>query len=279
VSLYLADALTVATAASVTIVTSLLTIAPLLVRVTPWRQDLRVDRKLLRDGLRFGTKAWANQLGSSANARLDQLLMIPLVSARELGLYAVGVNAASISGLFTTALTVPLGVRVARGEAHLAARALRMALWGSALVAILLAAAIPIVLPLLFGDAFSDATAMAQILLVASIPNAGRSVLAPALTAAGRPGAGAMSQTLALVITVPSLLLVLPSMGGTGAALVSLVAYSITFAVLLPIARRHLGLGFGQLLLPRRGDLHWTLTHLAGAGAAARRRLGRRRRR
>ncbi len=262
VSLYLAGELTVATAATVAMGTSLLSIVPLVSRIRPWQMRPRVDREVLREGTSFGMKAWANQLASSANARLDQLIMIPLVPRSELGLYAVGVNAASVAGLFTTALAVPLAVRIARGETALAGRALRMTLLGSAVVGGALALLIPFVLPLLFGESFADASTMAQILLAASVPNAGRAVLAPALTAAGHPGAGAMSQTVALIVTVPALLLVLPSMGGVGAALVSLATYTLTFLILLPMARRHLRVGFGELLVPRVNDIRWAWEQL-----------------
>jgi O-antigen/teichoic acid export membrane protein len=272
VTLYVTDALTVASAATITIVSSLLSVVPLVLGVRPWRYTLRLRAADLREGSVFGLKAWITQVGSSANARLDQLLMIRLVSSQELGLYAVGVNAAAVAPLFTTALAVPLSVRVAKGETEIAARALRTTLAFCLGVAIALCAIVPIFLPLLFGSAFSQAVEMAQILVVASVPLAGRGVLTSALTAAGRPGAGAVSQLAALALTVPALLLVLPEWGGVGAAVVSLVAYSVTFLILLLIARSHFSLGMRALLVPTRADLRWGVAQVRSAMSRARRR-------
>ena len=143
VVLYLMDSLTVATAATITLVTSLAASGPALYAVAKRHYPLRVDREVLHDGSRFGLKAWANQLTTNANARLDQLLMTRVVTSAELGLYAVAVNTAAVAELFTTALVVPLAVRVARGEAMVVARALRMTIMGAALVALVLAVAIP----------------------------------------------------------------------------------------------------------------------------------------
>ena len=265
VGLYAAGELTVASAAIVTIVSSIAQIAPGLWAIVKRRERPRVRRSVIAEGTRFGLKAWANQLTANANARLDQLLMIKMVSSRELGLYAVGANAASVAPLFTTALVVPLSVRVARGESQLVARAVRTTIALSAAIAVALAAAIPIALPLLFGEDFSDATLMAQLLLLGSIPAAGRAVLASALTAAGRPGAGAIAQTVGLLVTAPSLVLVLPELGGEGAALVSTVVALVIFLTLLPVGKRHFGLGLKELLVLHKRDLRWARDQVRAA--------------
>ncbi len=259
VALYLTDSLTVTTAATLALVTSLAAAAPALRAVAKRHYRLRVNRQVIREGSKFGVKAWANQLTSNANARLDQLLMARIVPSADLGLYAVAVNAAGVAGLFTTALVVPLSVRVAQGEAMIVARALRMTIVGASLVAIALAALIPTVLPLLFGDDFADATPMALILLAASIPSAGIAILAPSLTAANRPGAGATAQAIGLAVTVPALLVVLPILGGVGAALVSLVAYGVVFCIVFSIAKRHFDFRARDLLVPTGGDLRWLI--------------------
>lgn len=262
VGLYAAGALTVASAATVTIVSSVAQIAPGLFVAARRSNRLRVSRRLAKDGLSFGLKAWATQLSSSLNARLDQVMMVRLVPSRELGLYAVGVNAASVAPLFTQALVVPLAVRVARGDAHLVGRALRTALAASAVIAAILAVLVPVALPLLFGPAFSDAVIMTQILLVAGIPGAGSAVLTSSLAAAGRPGPGAAAQVVGLAITIPGLLIALPALGGKGAALVTAVVSSAIFASLLPVGKREFRLPLSELLIPRVRDVRWALDQL-----------------
>src|SRR5207245_1033997 len=115
----------------------------------------------------------------------------------------------------------------------LVGRALRSTLAITALIAVVLAAIIGVILPWLFGGNFSGAVNMARLLLVAAVPQAGSEILASGLIGGGEPGWAARGQLLALAITIPGLLLLLPLIGGVGAALVSLAAYSVTFGFLL----------------------------------------------
>lgn len=262
VVLYVAGELTVASFAIVTIGGSVLQMTPGLIAMIQERDPLRVRPRVVWDGLRFGVKAWATRLTSSANARLDQLLMVRLVSSSELGLYAVGVNAASISSLFTTALVAPLGVRVARGEGDIVARAVRSTLLMSGAIAVAMAALLPLLLPLLFGSAFDGSVLMAQILLVGSVPRSAGSVLGSSLVAGGRPGASAVAQLVGLAVTVPGLLIAVPALGGEGAALVSALVGTAIFLTQVRIAGRHFRLGVREMLVPRPRDVRWGLDQL-----------------
>jgi O-antigen/teichoic acid export membrane protein len=60
---------------------------------------------------------------------------------------------------------------------------------------------------------------------------------------------------VALGVTVVGLLLLLPRLGGLGAAIVSLVAYTLNFMWLLAIARRDYGGGVSEYLVVRRAEL------------------------
>jgi O-antigen/teichoic acid export membrane protein len=70
-----------------------------------------------------------------------------------------------------------------------------------------------------------------------------------------RPGIAGVGELLALGLTAVGLLLLLPSLGGIGAALVSVVAYAVNFAWLLAIARRKIGGSLRDYLVPTRGDV------------------------
>jgi O-antigen/teichoic acid export membrane protein len=253
--LYVAGALTVQSAAIVAFAGGFASTLPLLGLLR--RRRLRFDFAVIRSGARFGTKAWVGGLANLSNARLDQLLMIPLVSPRQLGLYAVAVSLASFTGALTAGLGPPLFTRVAAGETELAARALRVTLGIVAVVSACAAAATPFLIELLFGSSFSDAIGMAWILLAAGLPLAGATVLSQALTAAGRPGVPAIGEILALVVTVGGLVVLLPPLAGIGAALVSLGAYSVNFLVQLVVAAGEFRVGARDLLIVRRADLEW----------------------
>jgi O-antigen/teichoic acid export membrane protein len=215
----------------------------------------RWNPALARTGISFGLRAWLYTIAGMANGRLDQLLMTRMVSPAELGTYAVAVNATAFQQGVSNGIVSAIFPRVAGGDARLTMRATRLNLLIVATVSGGLFAIVGLILPLLFGQAFEGAVTAARILLVAAVVSAGTAVLSTGLTASGRPGASAKGQLLAILITVPGLIVLLPSMGGEGAALVSLCAYTVTFAFLLRQAVRHLGGGVRDYLIPRREDL------------------------
>ena len=253
--LFAAGELTVATVAAATLVGSLLVIVPAAsLLVEQGRPVFRVA--VAREGIAMGVKTWVGALAYTANVRLDQLVMITAVSARELGLYAVGVSLASASSALTSAVGPPLLTRTAAGETILP-QTLRMTLLTTAAVSGVLAAVAPLILRWVFGAEFADATTMTLVLLVAAIPLAGGAVIASALQGDGVPGIPSVAEGIALVITVGGLVLTLGPLGALGAAIVSLVAYTASFVFQLAFARRRWPAPLRTYLLPSRSDLDW----------------------
>jgi O-antigen/teichoic acid export membrane protein len=263
VVLYAVGRLTVATAAAFTLLGALLSLLPGLSLLTEaGRPVFRIA--LAREGVAFGLKSWVGGLAMIANARLDQLLMITVVAPRELGLYAVATTLAGASNLATGALAPPLMTRVAAGQTHLLPQALRITLAATVALNVALGLATPTLLPALFGPEFHGAVAMAIVLLAASVPFAGASVLSSALQADGAPLIPSLGEGIALVVTVVGLAVLLRPLGGLGAAIVSLAAYSASFAFQLIMARRRIDAPLSAYLLPSRVDLRWArnlLTH------------------
>jgi O-antigen/teichoic acid export membrane protein len=256
VVLYAVGRLTVATAAAFTLLGALLSLLPGLSLLTErGRPVFRLA--LAREGVGFGLKSWVGGLAMIANARLDQLLMITVVAPRELGLYAVATTLAGASHVATGALAPPLMTRMAAGQTHLLPQALRITLAATVALNVTLGLATPIALPALFGPEFHDAIAMAIVLLAASVPFAGASVLSSALQADGAPLIPSVGEGIALVVTVVGLAALLGPLGGLGAAIVSLAAYSASFVFQLIMARRRIDAPLSAYLLPSRVDLRW----------------------
>jgi O-antigen/teichoic acid export membrane protein len=246
--------LTVATAALVNLVPT----ASIGVVLIASRRDLRPSGfrpAIVRRAFAFGVRGWPGTLANVANIRLDQLVMIPLVNARQLGLYAVATTIATL----VTYVVGPLGgamyPRVAAGDTQLVARTARATVAGVIVIELAIAAVAPIAIPLVFGHAFSSAVLLVWLLGVAALPQATANLLAGALLAAGRPLPASYSEFAAVAVTVPGLLILLPPLGAVGAALVSIAAYSMNCAVLLHFGRREFGGGIRDFVLVRRGDL------------------------
>jgi len=251
--------LTLTTAAGLFFVGSLLSALPLLPLVAEAR-PFRFERGLAREAVGFGLRAWTSSLGALTNARLDQLLMIPLVPDRQLGLYAVAVTYSTLPTVLSGTLMTIIAPRIASGDNALVGRSLRVTIGLSSVAGLGLALLAPVVLPLAFGAGFGASVQIAWILLLAGVPWAGTVVLTTALISAGRPGTPTLGQLVAAAITVVGLVVLLPSLQATGAALVSLLAYSVAFTFLLVATARNLEVGVVSLLRPERSDLLWALT-------------------
>src|SRR5262249_34987040 len=125
--LFVSGHLTVGTAATTTIVGSALAVLPgIPLLISAGRPVFRLS--LAREGVSFGLKSWLGGLAQTANARLDQVLMIPVVPPRQLGLYAVATTISTASGLVTGAVSPPLMTRIASGERWLMTQAVRLTL-------------------------------------------------------------------------------------------------------------------------------------------------------
>jgi O-antigen/teichoic acid export membrane protein len=248
--------LTVATAAAATILGSLLGMLPGLPLLLSVRKPV-FRLSLVRDGLSFGMRSWLGGLAQLANGRLDQVLMITLVPPRELGLYAVATTISWAFGPLAGAVSPPLMARIGSGERHLMPQAVRMTVSMTVVINLGLALVTPILLTVLFGPEFRAATPMAIVLLGASVPLAGASVLSTALQADGAPLIPTIGEGIALVITVVGLVVLLRPLQGLGAAIVSLAAYSASFLFQLVMAKHRVPTPLSAYLLPSRADGYW----------------------
>jgi O-antigen/teichoic acid export membrane protein len=253
-ALFLTHTLTVTSGAIVSFAASLTMLVPLW---GTWRRcrPLGFELSELRAGVAYGAKCWVGGLSSLANSRLDQLLMVALVSSRVLGLYAIAATLASffISPI-VSAITTAASPRLSRGADELAQRLCRMSLYGTMVVGLGVAVLSPFVLRYVFGPAFTPALPMTLILLVGTVPSAAGGLLSVSVSADGHPGWSARGETLALIVTVGGLAVALPALGGVGAALVSVVAYTTQFAYMLYAARRIHGGRYHDYLVLNAAD-------------------------
>jgi len=212
------------------------------------------ERSVARAGLWFGSRSWVTTVAGAAGGRLDQVLMVPLVSSRQLGLYAVAVTTAGFAGSFVHAVSLALNPPASRGEAAFVIRGARLTGVVLIISSLAMAVCVPILLPLLFGSSFRDAIPMVWILLPSTVTNGVALVLMVALSGAGRPGEAAKAILISVAASVPFMLPFLPSTGGIGAAVISTASSFLSFALLL---RYTLAMtdGHARDLVPRGDDI------------------------
>lgn len=210
---------------------------------------------VVRRGGAYGIRVWLAGIANQTNTRFDQLLMTRLVTPSQLGTYAVAVNVSLIQIGLASAAAQALLPRVAAGDAHIAARALRVMVALTTLICASLMVAVPFVLPFVFGKEFSGAVVMCQILLLAAVPFGAVVIMTNVLAGLGRPTLIARAELLSVCITVPALLAFVHRYAGVGAAVISVVAYSCTASYLAVQLRPLLGVSWSAMFIMRPSDV------------------------
>ena len=171
----------------------------------------------------YAMLVWSGSVSGILLFRLDQAILGPLSSAYELGLYAVAVVMGEVPMIVSSAFRDVIFVTDANDQDDgSVARAARRSFLASALVAVSMAAVCPFLIPLLFGQDFSEAKNAATILLAAVVIGTPGSVAGAALGARGRPHLRSLALFIACFFNIGILIGLAPTLGAFGAALSTL---------------------------------------------------------
>ena len=216
----------------------------LLLRWYPRSTDDGLPLPARRALLRFGLPSGLVGLPQVLNLRLDQIIMVGVVSRSELGLYAAAASWSTLASPFFIGLGQLALPRLASTremeETHRLTR--RFVLLALALAVCGLAVAVPltpILFPFIMGSAVRPGVHVAQLLMVAGIISGVQVVLEDVHRGRGRPGVVMTAEVVGLVSTVTLLVVLLGPFGLVGAAIASIASYSLIVVVLAAgLARR-----------------------------------------
>jgi O-antigen/teichoic acid export membrane protein len=196
----------------------------------------RPSPRLARDVAVYGVRAELNSVTLLLNGRLDFIIVTSLAGPAALGVYSVASRVAELLRLPSLAINYvlyPAYAKMGGADAVAQARvALRRTWWVPAALAVPVAAAAPVALPLVYGHAFAAAVVPTWILLAGMAGGSVYGVLSAFLAGIGRPGMTSIAQAAGLVVTVALDLTLIPQLGIVGAAIASTCAYLTTAAVL-----------------------------------------------
>lgn len=203
-----------------------------------------VNLDLIRPLGLYGAAQIAALTPAALNAQLDQLVLSQTVSSADLGQYAIAVSLTLLPIPLVSAIGYVAFPRLAaqRTITRASERIQRSAVLGAAALAVgmlvPLAAVAYWVVPLVFGDGYRGAVPLVWILTPGSIFLACGQVVGDVLRGRNKPIVVAWAQGLAAIFTVILLVLLLPLVGVSGAAIASSVAYGIALGVMLWFFRR-----------------------------------------
>ena len=175
----------------------------------------------------YGPRVWAGSVFGILLTRLDQVLMVPLSSSRELGLYVVAVTVGEVPLVVSRAVRdVVLAKDSRQPSFDLLTRASRLAFYMCSAVVIGVLATMIWTVPLLFGEEFAGVYPSLAAILVGVLLGVPGSVAGSGLMARNRPGMRSWLLVAAAIVNI-CLVLLVPEWGALGAAIAALVAYAI----------------------------------------------------
>jgi O-antigen/teichoic acid export membrane protein len=219
----------------------------------------------LREAAAFGVRANAAAALQLVNYRLDLFVLSAVASASRLGLYAAAVSVTSIMFLAPQTLAQVVFPRVAALSAAdtgrhaeremVEAKSLRHVSLVTLVSLPVVALAMVVLVPLIYGGRFSGAVALGLVLLPGVALFGIAAVMAATTNGRGHPEYSLRGAALS---TPPTLVLygvLIPLFGAWGAAVASTVSYAINFAVTAVYYRRATGERVLPLMVPTRDEL------------------------
>lgn len=186
-----------------------------------------VSRALARFAITMG----AVQVVNLISYRVELFILRRFEELRDVGIYSIAMQAAEamwlVAGAIATAVTAPVVHETEERARELIARSARRALLLTGAVAVVVALAAPVLVPLLFGEDFSDSVRPLWVLLPGVVAYAPVTVLVVYLSVRrGRPRLSLAVSVVALVVTTATALAFIPLWGTTGAAAASTIGYA-----------------------------------------------------
>jgi O-antigen/teichoic acid export membrane protein len=237
-----------------------------LLRLRPLvRPTFRGFASSARRVLNYGARASGTSILGTIGQQVDQVLVITLLSATSMGLYAVALSVSRVPNFLFMAMadvitSKAMGLSPAAMTAFVG-RAVRFAILAGVLCALALALVLPVILPLFYGGAFRAAVLVSDILLLELTASGSAAVMAVAYLASGRPGTVTLIHAFSLLVTVPLMLVLIPRLGLSGAALSLLVSSASRLIAMFALYRRSVGTAPPSLVLDA-GDLRFALGYL-----------------
>ncbi|XID93095.1 lipopolysaccharide biosynthesis protein [Paenibacillaceae bacterium WGS1546] len=215
--------------------------------------------------LGYGSKVFGVELLGTLYSQVDKLVILSMLSAKELGLYTVVYALSRVFNVVQTAVANVVFPRVTGlDQARIVAtvgRAFRLSLLVMAVVLVPSLFVGRFLMGVLFGEPFLEADRAFYLLSVECILGGGSWILASAFNATGRPGIVLLRQAISLAATVGLLFVFTPLYGLNGIALALLIGAAIRLIVTLIAMRVTFGAPLRSMLFDKN-DLRFLIERM-----------------
>lgn len=214
--------------------------------------DMRGAWKAMRD---FSARAaWSDLLGLMTTWS-HRVVLIPMLSARDLGLYIVAYGFSRVLTIATPSAGLVLSA-LSEGSARAAKPihdlTLRISIASLTLVVLVSEWMASYLLVFFYGAEFSQAVQIVRLLILQSALNRLASITAQLYSAGDRPGFNSSCRCLEVVVSIGLMIILTPEYGGVGAAWAVLAGTTLRLVVSWVGIVQYLRLPFPRLWLNRQ---------------------------
>ncbi len=209
--------------------------------------------------LRYGLPSALSALPQTLNLRLDQMLMAAFLPASLLGYYSIAVAWSAAVSPMMQGIGAVLFPRVANENStaeqiEVLGRGTRLGVLVAIVLSVIVLLVTPLGVRLIFGRAYVPAVPAALILVIAGGISGINLILEEGLRGLGHTKAVLWGESTGLVATAIGLALLLRPLLINGAAVASLLGYSVTAIALVFWLQRLTGQSTGFFVRPRSED-------------------------
>ena len=248
----LAALVTLNTAASILVgamMVLLLAISARALAESRWRADLALLRKMIGYGIKFHISI----LAGAIIIRADLLVVNHFRGAAEAGVYSVASQFALMLMLLPGVIATLLFPRVTSEQDARGETTCQVSRYTTFIMFLCCLAAVPfsLLLPLIYGSAFVDATRLLLILLPGVYLMGLESVLVQHFNALGLPRAIPLYWIATLILNLILVFSLVPRFGAQGAAIASSISYALIFALVALHFQTSTGRSFAEVFVLR----------------------------
>ena len=249
------------------VVAVLLVIAAKKLAQSKWR----VDTSLLRRMITYGLKFHVSVLAGAIIFRADLLVVNHFRGAAEAGVYSVATQFSLLLMLLPSVIATLLFPRVTTEQDAHGETTCLVTRHTAFIMLVCCLAAVPasFLLPLVYGTAFSDATALLLILLPGVYFVGLESVLVQHFNALGLPRAIPVFWAVTLAVNLVLVFALVPRFGAHGAAVASTISYALIFGLVAFYFQATTRRSLANAFILRRSEIR-ELLNFSAMGATAR---------
>jgi O-antigen/teichoic acid export membrane protein len=211
------------------VVATLLVISARRLAQSQWRADISLLRRMIAYGIKFHVSI----LAGAIMLRADLLVVNHFRGPEEAGVYSVASQFALLLMLLPGVIATLLFPRVTAEQDARGETTCLVTRYTTFIMFLCCLAAVPfsLLLPVLYGEAFSDATKLLLILLPGVYLMGLESVLVQHFNALGLPRAIPVYWVITLALNLVLVFTLVPRFGAQGAAIASTISYAAIFAL------------------------------------------------